>query len=151
MGDLAEFEKIWEERILADEDFLLPEDVFDDTPVEPSYDYEPLFSIKSQLFCVENLSEPEIRQRLAEERENESDPVRFDGQHFLGCRWWLYPNFDAGIYSKVFARANAVENLVVGEGDETHLVGIENERLSLSQSVSDDAVVVPDNRLLVCL
>ena len=36
--------------------------------------------IQSHLFCVDNLCDDEIRARLTEERQLESNPVRYEGQ-----------------------------------------------------------------------
>ena len=36
--------------------------------------------IESHLFCVDNLCDDEIRAHLAEERQFESNPVRYEGQ-----------------------------------------------------------------------
>ena len=109
--------------------------------------------IHSHLFCVDNLSHTEIRARLAEEREHEGNPVRFDGQHLpmnIYC-WWLYPNYAEGLYSKVLARVNMFGDLVVGTGDETSLVIIRHGRLSITRQVCDDVANVHDKRLLVCM
>ena len=104
------------------------------------------------LFCIENLCNDEIRARLAEEREYEGNPVRYEGQRLGNLHhWWLFPNWDNGIYSKVLAHANVVGDLVVGTGDETSLVIIRHGRLTLTRQVSDDVASVSDARLLVCL
>ena len=108
--------------------------------------------IQSHLFCVDNLCDAQIRARLAEEREHEGEPVRYGGQRLGNLyRWWLYPNFNDGIFSKVFARINAVGDLVVGSGEYTCLVMIRYGRLTLTSQVCDDLVSIFDERLLICL
>ena len=70
--------------------------------------------IQSHLFCVDNLCSEQIRARLAEERKFEGNPVRYEGQRLGNLyHYWLYPNYDDSTYSKVFARINAVGDLVV--------------------------------------
>ena len=109
--------------------------------------------IQSHLFCVDDLCDDEIRARLAEEREHEGNPVRYKGKPDLenAYHWWIFPNKPEGLYSKCFARANVVGDLVIGTGDETSLVCIRHGRLTLTRQVSDDVVSVSDDRLLVCL
>ena len=104
--------------------------------------------INSHLFCIDNLSDDKIRERIAKERE----PVRYEGQE-LGnfYRWWAYPNYAEGIYSKVFARANIAGDLVIGDGENICLVCILHGRLTLTRQVSNGTVNVYDERLLVCL
>ena len=46
---------------------------------------------------------------------------------------------------------NVFGDLVVGKGERTRLVCIANGRLTLSASISDDAISASDARLLVCL
>ena len=66
--------------------------------------------IQSHLFCVDNLCDDEIRARLAEERQFESNPVRYEGQALENAyHWWVYPNYDDGIYSTVLARVNVAQ------------------------------------------
>ena len=102
--------------------------------------------------CVEGLCDEQIHCRLAEERDNNVKPVRFNGQHLHGYHWWILPNYDDGVYSSVYARVNVVGDLVVGTGEDTHLVCITNgNRLTLSQNFSDAVVSASDERLLVCL
>ena len=57
--------------------------------------------INSHLFCIDNLSGAEIRERL----NRDVPPVGYEGQHLLGYHWFAYPNAAEGLYSKVFARA----------------------------------------------
>ena len=102
-------------------------------------------------FIVEGLCDEQIRDRIAEERTFGYTPVEYEGQRLQGYYWWLYPNFDAGIFSKVFAKANLFGDIVVGADENTHLVCIVDGRLTLSPSISDDVVSVSDTRLLVCL
>lgn len=119
--------------------------------------------IQSHLSCVDGLCDEQIRQRLAEEREYHSQPVRFEKDMLSDIRaagylWWLYPNADEsslesaeGIYSKVLARVNPFNDLVVSAGEETCLVAIKHGRLTLTRNSSDDVINVFDKRLLVCL
>ena len=103
--------------------------------------------INSHLFCVDNLSDTEIREHLSED----SPPVLYDGQHILGYHWFAYPNAAEGLYSKVLARVNMFGDLVIGRSEETCLVIIRHGRLSLSCKVCDDIANVHNKRLLVCL
>ena len=103
--------------------------------------------INSHLFCVDNLSDTEIRERLT----RDSNPVQYDGQHMLGYHWFAYPNAVEGLYSKVLARVNMFGDLVIGSGEETCLVIIRYGRFSLSRKVCEDVANVHDKRLLVCL
>ena len=52
--------------------------------------------INSHLFCVDNLSDTEIRERLT----RDSNPVQYDGQHIIGYHWFAYPNACAGSESQ---------------------------------------------------
>ena len=89
---------------------------------------------------------------LAEERKFESPPLRYGGQELGNLyRWWLYANYDDGIFSKVLARVNVAGDLVIGTGEDTSLVIIRHGRLTLTRQVSDDVANVSDRRLLVCL
>lgn len=103
--------------------------------------------INSHLFCVDNLSDTEIRERLTKD----GPPVHYEGQHLLGYHWFAYPNAVEGLYSKVFARVNVAGDLVIGRGEDTSLVIIRHGRLSLTRQVCNDVVSVRDKRLLVCL
>ena len=87
--------------------------------------------INSHLFCVDNLSDTEIRERLT----RDSNPVQYDGQHMPGYHWFAYPNAVEGLYSKVLARVNMFGDLVIGSGEETCLVIIRYGRFSLSRKV----------------
>ena len=114
-------------------------------------DPEAYTLIHSHLFCVDNLCRDEMRARLAEEGKFESNPVRYQNQHVTGYRWWLYPNFSDGIYSKVLARINAVGDLVISTGEDTCLVIIRHGRLTITRKTADDVVSASDDRILVCL
>ena len=103
--------------------------------------------INSHLFCVDNLSDAEIRERLT----RNGNPVGYEGQHIPGYHWFVYPNAAERLYSKVFARINMFGALVVGSGEETCLVIIRHGRLSVTRQVCADIVSVHDKRLLVCL
>ena len=103
--------------------------------------------IHSHLFCVDNLSEADIRNHLT----RDGSPVGYEGQYILGYHWFAYPNAAEGLYSKVLARVNRFGDLVVGTGEETCLVIIRHGRLSLTRQFSDDVANVHDKRLLVCL
>ena len=123
-----------------------------DTPIKaPDYsDADTL--IHSHLFCVDNLCDEQIHTRLAEEREFEGEPVRYEGQPLGNSyRWWLYPNYTDGIYSKVFARINAAADLVIGTGEDTSLVMIRYGRLTITRQPCGDIVSIFDKRLLICL
>ena len=103
--------------------------------------------INSHLFCVDNLSDTEIRERLTKD----GPPAHYEGQHLLGYHYFAYPNAAEGLYSKVLARANMFGDLVVGSGEDTCLVCIKHGRLSVTRQVSKDVVSVYDKRLLMCL
>ena len=80
--------------------------------------------INSHLFCVDNLSGAEIRERLTKD----GPPAHYEGQHILGYHWFAYPNAAEGLYSKVL-----------------------HGRLSVTRQVCDDVANVHDKRLLMCL
>ena len=103
--------------------------------------------INSHLFCVDNLSEADMREHLS----RDGNPVQYDGQHILGYHWFAYLNAREGLYSKVLARVNMFGDLVIGSGEETCLVIIRYGRFSLSRKACDDVANVHDKRLLVCL
>ena len=108
--------------------------------------------IKSHLFCVDNLTIDGIQECLASEDNDGMKPVRYDGQYLENAyHYWIYPNYDDSLYSKVLARANAVGDLVIGTGEETCLVIIRHGRLTITTQPSDDVANVSDARLLVCL
>lgn len=151
--DLNLAEKLWTEMIENGEHLSFVDSP--GTPISVKYSEDVLKAsalIHSHLFCVDGLCDEEIRARLAEEREFEGEPVRYEGQA-LGnfYHWWLYPNWRDGIYSKVLARVNAAANLVIGTGEDTSLVIIRHGRLTLTRQPCDDIVSIFDERLLVCL
>ena len=151
-GDLGLAENLWTEMVQNSED-LNPVDYPDKAIKSPPDNPDVYALIQSHLFCVDDLCDDEIRARLAEEREHEGNPVRYKGKPDLenAYHWWIFPNKPEGLYSKCFARANVVGDLVIGTGDETSLVCIRHGRLTLTRQVSDDVVSVSDDRLLVCL
>ena len=171
LGDFKLAKNVWSEMIAFDE-HLFPSEypdvlfgdgrVFTEPPTESIKNnalemrqYKPNDLI-AQPFVVENLSEEQIHDRIAEERDFGYTPVKYEKQRLKGYYWWLYPNWcdaDAcnGIFSKVFAKANLFGNLAVGADEKTHLVCIENGRFTLTRQVSDNVVLVSDERLLVCL
>ena len=84
--------------------------------------------------------------------ELESNPVRYEGQALENTyHWWIYPNYDDGVYSKVLTRVNIFGDLVIGTGEETCLVCIRHGRLTIARQIADDVVSASDERLLVCL
>ena len=150
-GDLGLAENLWTEMVQNSED-LNPVDYPDKAIDSPPDNPDVYALIQSHLFCVDGLCDEQIRARLTEERQLESNPVRYEEQALENAyHWWVYPNYADGIYSKVLARANVVGHLVVGTGDETSLVIIRHGRLTLTRQVSDDVVSVSDDRLRVCL
>ena len=105
----------------------------------------------SKPVVVQELRVPQISVRVVAECLRGFHPVRYENQHLSGYHWWLYPNYDDGIYSKVYARVNVFGDLVCGTGKMTRLVCIENGRLTLSRHITNAAVSASDERLLVCL
>ena len=104
--------------------------------------------INSHLFCVDNLSDAEIRERLT----RDGNPVGYEGQHILGYHYGSpILTRRRGYTPKSFARVNMFGDLVVGSGEETCLVCIKHGRLSVTRQVGNDVVSVHDKRLLVCL
>ena len=166
IGDLSFAKHVWESLIKYDEianpseypdNYLVSDKVYSDphdvipiTNAREMYQHKPSRLIVEP-FCVENLHTDQIENRITEERDFGYTPCRYGEQLLIGYHWWLFPNFDNGIFSKVFARSNVFGNLLCGAGDKTHLVCIENGRFVLSQSVSNNAVLITDKRLLVCL
>ena len=170
-GDLKLATHVWLQMVTFDE-HLFPSEypdvlfgdgrVFTEPPTESVKNnaiemrqYKPNDLI-AQPFVVENLSEEQIHDRIAEERDFGYTPVKYEKQRLKGYYWWLYPNWCdadgcAGVFSKVFAKTNMFGNLVVGADEKTHLVCIKNGRFTLTRQVSDDVVTVSDERLLVCL
>ena len=166
IGDFSLAERVWTQLIEFDEHLYpteLPDAIFSTVRVssEPiaesiknntleTRQYRP-DTLIAKPFCVDGLSNEQIEAGIAEERAFGYTPMKFEQQHLQGYYWWLYPNWDRGIFSKVFARANMFDYLVVGADEKTHLVCIEDGRFVLSQNVSENAVLVSDERLLVCL
>ena len=167
LGDFSRVARAWTELIDFDEHLYpteLPDVIFANGHVLGS---EPLAeSIKNNAlemrqyrpdiliaepFCVEGLCDEQIRDRIAQEKAFGYTPMKYENQYLQGYYWWLYPNWDRGVFSKVFAKANIFGNLVCGAGEKTHLVCIESGRFTLTRQVSDDVVSVLDERLLVCL
>ncbi len=103
------------------------------------------------LSASEGLLSSQVHTHLNAEQHRGFRPVRYENQYLRGYHWWLFPNFDEGVFSKVYARINIAGDLVVGTGGGTRLVCISNGRLVLSQWVSNDVVSASDDRLLVCL
>ena len=103
------------------------------------------------LSASEGLRSSQVHARLNAEQQRGFRPVRYENQYLRGYHWWIYPNYVDGIFSKVYARMNVDGNLVVGRGEWTRFVCISNGKLTLSPSISDDAVFASDARLLVCL
>ena len=152
LGDLNLAHRLWTELVEKDEHIHLVE--YPEKPIKcpPTGDLKAYALVQSHLFCVDGLCDDEIRARLAEERKFEGNPIQYDGQDFGNLyRWWIYPNWDEGVYSKVLARVNMFGDLVVGSGEETSLVCIRHGRLKLTRQVCDDVANVHDKRLLVCL
>ena len=85
--------------------------------------------IHSHLFCVDNLSDADIRNHLT----RDGNPVGYEGQHILGYHYFAYPNAAEGLYSKVLARVNMFGDLVIGSDEETCLVCIKHGRLSVTR------------------
>ena len=145
LGDLNFAQRLWTELVENDEHIHLV--AYPEKPIKAlreSSEADTL--IHSHLFCVDGLSDDEIRARLTEEREHESEPVQYDGQPLPihNYCWWVYPNYADGIYSKVLARVNMFGDLVIGSGEETSLVIIRHGRLTLARQVCDDVANVHD-------
>ena len=148
IGDLKLAERLWTELVENDEHIRLVD--YPEVPIKASNTFftpETYSLINSHLFCADNLSDAEIRERLTQD----GSPVRYEGQHMVGYYWFAYPNAAEGLYSKVFARVNVAGDLVVGRGEDTSLVCIKHGRLSLTRQVCDDVVSIHAQRLLVCL
>ena len=140
-GNLNLVKRRWTELVENNEDLFL---------ITYSMDLSTL--IRTHLFCIDNLCDDEIRAHLAEERKFGFSLVRYQ-EHEIGNRyhWWIYPNYDEGLYSKILARVNVVEDLVIGSGEETCLVIIRYGRLTIARQYTDDVASASDERLLVCL
>ena len=111
LGDLGLAERIWTALVENNEHIHLVD--YPEVPIKCAPTVNAL--VQSHLFCIDGLCDDEIRTRLAEERKFEGEPVRYDGQAFGNLyRWWIYPNWEEGVYSKVLARVNMFGDLVVG-------------------------------------
>ena len=152
-GDFNIAERRWTEMI-QNHEHLSPVD-YPDIPENISHSQEILevsALIKSHLFCVDNLTEDEIQERLANEDNDGMKPAPYREQDLENAYyWWIFPNELEGLYSKVLARANVVGDLVIDFAGETCLVIIRYGRLTLTRQVADDIANVSDTRLLVCL
>ena len=153
VGDLNFAEKLWKEMI-ENHEHLFPV-AYPEIPNNLSHSQETLevsALIKSHLFCVDNLTEDEIQERLANEDNDGRKPAPYREQDLENAYyWWIFPNQSEGLYSKVLARANVVGDLVIDFAGETCLVIIRYGRLTLTRQVADDIANVSDTRLLVCL
>lgn len=146
LGDLKIARKLWEELVVNGE-HINPVD-YPDKPFKAQHFNQGVYAlIHSHLSCVDNLSDADIRERLAED----GNPVCYEGYSIRGYHWFVYPNVTDGLYSKVLARVNAAGDLVIDFGDETCLVCIRHGRLTLTLQVADDVANVSDDRLLVCI
>lgn len=152
-GDLNLVKRRWTELVENNENLFLI--TYPDVPENIKHAQEFMDAstlIKTHLFCIDNLCDDEIRAHLAEERKFGLSPVQYEGQE-IGNRyyWWLYPNYNEGLYSKVLARVNFVGDLVIGSGEEMCLVIIRHGRLTITRQHADDVALASDERLLVCL
>ena len=148
VGDLPLVERLWTEMVEKGEHIDLTD--YPDTPIScPQGEGDPSLYplIQSHLFCIDNLSDAEVRECIFWD----NNPVRYEGQHMIGYHWFAYPNEIEGIYSKVFASVNVVGDLVVGDGEDTSLVCIRHGRLTLTRRVATDVANASDKRLLICL
>ena len=145
LGDLKLAQELWEELVIKGE-HINPVEYPDKTIKAPPGDPDVFALIQSHLFCVDNLSDTDIRDRLSED----GDPVRYEGQKIRGYHWFAYPNEAEGLYSKVLARVNVAGDLVVDFGDETCLVCIRHGRLTLTRQIADDVANVADERVRIC-
>ena len=124
-SDLPLVERLWTEMIEKGEHIDLTD--YPDTPIScPKGEGDPSLYplIQSHLFCIDNLTDAEVRECLFWD----NTPVRYESQHMLGYHWFAYPNETDGIYSKVFARVNVVGDLVIGDGEDTSLVCIRHRQ-----------------------
>ena len=149
INDLKLAQRLWEQMVENGE-HINPVEYIDKPIKSRKAEGDPAVYplIQSHLFCVDNLSDADIRDRLAED----GNPVRYEGQHIRGYHWFVYPNEAEGLYSKALARVNVVGDLVIDYGDdETCLVCIKHGRLSITRQISNNVVSVNDARLFVCL
>ena len=152
-GDLNLAERRRKEMIENNE-HLVPVD-YPDVPenlAQSQHSLEVSALIKSHLFCVDNLTEDKIQERLANEDANGMRPARYDGQDLEGVyHWWIFPNEPEGLYSKCLARANVAGDLVVDFAGEICLICIRYGRFTITRQITDDVVSIFDDRILVCL
>ena len=151
-GDLGLAENLWTEMIENGDDLSGVE--YPDKLMKSRHKGDPdvYALIQSHLFCVDGLTADEIQAHLANENNDGMKPVHYDGQYLENAyHWWIFPNEPEGLYSKVFARANVVGDLVIGSGEEICLVIIRHGRLTITRQISDDVANIHDERLLVCL
>ena len=153
LGDLNLAQKLWTELVEKDEHINLVE--YPEKPRNLKYSEAVLAVdalIHSHLFCIDNLTEDEIQERLANENNDGMKPARYNGQDLENAyHWWVFPNESEGLYSKVLARANVAGDLVIDFGGETCLIIIRHGRLTITRQVCDDVANISDERLLVCL
>ena len=144
-GDLALAQKLWADMIERCEHINPVE--YPDKPIKsPFGNLDVLALIGSHLFCVDNLSNTDIRDRLADD----GNPVHYEGQHIRAYHWFVYPN--KPLYSKALAKVNVAGDLVIDYGDdETCLVCIRYGHFTLTREVADDVANVSDDRIFVCL
>ena len=146
-------EKLWVDMVDKDEHINPIE--YPEQPINaPQGEGDPAVYplIQSHLFCVDNLTDSQMLERISEVVKYDGEPVRYEGQPLENpYHFWVYPNWTDGIFSTAFARANIFGDLVVSQLDHTCLVCIRHGRLSLTRQVSNDVVSVNDRRLLVCL
>ena len=154
-GDLNLAESVWTEMIEQGED-MSPVD-YPERPEKCSKrsqngNLDVYSLIQSHLFCIDNLTEDEIQEHLANEDNDGMKPVRYDGQYLESSyRWWIFPNAPEGLYSKCLARANIAGDLVIDFAGETCLVCIRYGCFTLTRQIADDVANVFDERLLVFL
>ena len=148
VGDLGFAQHLWIEMVEKGEHINLVE--YPDIPYtcKKGEADEALYPLhQSHLFCLDNLSELEIRFC----REFDNNPVHITTHEIRGYHWFAYSNEAEGIYSKVLARVNVAGNLVIDFEEETFLVCIQQGKFTISRQVSDDVVNVSDERLRLCL
>ena len=152
-GDFQVTERCWTDMTENCED-LFPIN-YPDVPKSLSHSQETLevsTLIKSHLFCIANLTEDEIQERLANEDNDGMKPAPYREQDLENAYyWWIFPNVSEGLYSKVLARANVVGDLVIDFAGETCLACIRYGHFTLTRQIADDVASIHDNRLLVCL
>ena len=152
-GDFNIAERRWKEMIENNE-HLVPVD-YPDVPenlAQSQHTLEVSALIRSHLFCVDNLTEDKIQERLANEDTNGMRPARYEEQDLEGVyHWWIFPNEPEGLYSKCLARANVAGDLVIDFAGEICLICIRYGRFTITRQITDDVVSIFDDRILVCL